>query len=675
MKKLLTLGLILLQVIPALAADIRTDSVYLKGSSSGYTRLKAPAAAGSTTLTMPTSGGIAGQVLKSDGSGNLDWTSSAGGINYITNGDAEGNATTGWAAYADAAGTSPVNGTGGSPTTTWTASGTSPLRGSYSFLLTKDAANRQGEGASYDFTIDAADKYSMQTVSFDYTIASGTYADGDVTIWIYDVTNATLIQPAPTSILNTGVATKYVTEFQTSGSTSYRLILHVSTTSASAYTLKFDNFKCGPTSKTLGSAIIDSESFTPTGSWSNTTYTGKKSRVGDKAHYDIELAINGAVSGVLTVNLPNTIDTTKLNSTANPPLGIWWGKAAGNAIPGGVVRYNSATSVDLIYGSGSAPQVAGQVTNTGPASFTTGDYIKIKLFDVPIVGWSSSTVMSSDADTRVVAGKYTRTGAYSVTSSPTAIAFDTKLEDTHGAYSGSTLTIPVPGVYEFFAHGGAVSNTWSVNSSINLALFINGVQHSGTTRQITTATYSGISTDLFDTATLKAGDTVQIKIAGNSSNSMAGSGLDPDSFSWKKLSGPAQIAASETVSVILSGTTTSCSADTVVTPTTILKDSHGAFSGNTFTVPVSGEYLMTMSTQGNNETWVASGWIESYVKINGVGTVVGGQRISANTSYPYASGSLKRRLLAGQTIQFKVSTSTTTTPTLFEASITRVGNY
>tara|TARA_Y100001951_G_C11258949_1_gene251263 strand:- start:349 stop:963 length:615 start_codon:yes stop_codon:yes gene_type:complete len=45
----------------------------LNGSSSGYTAIDAPAAAGSNTLVLPANNGSANQVLKTDGSGNLAW--------------------------------------------------------------------------------------------------------------------------------------------------------------------------------------------------------------------------------------------------------------------------------------------------------------------------------------------------------------------------------------------------------------------------------------------------------------------------------------------------------------------------------------------------------------------------------------------------------------------------
>ena len=52
----------------------------LNGSSSGYTAIDAPASAGSNTLVLPADNGSANEVLKTDGSGNLDWVAqSAGG--------------------------------------------------------------------------------------------------------------------------------------------------------------------------------------------------------------------------------------------------------------------------------------------------------------------------------------------------------------------------------------------------------------------------------------------------------------------------------------------------------------------------------------------------------------------------------------------------------------------
>lgn len=169
----------------------------------------------------------------------------SGGINYITNSDAEAGIDP-WTTYVDAAGETPVDGTGGSATITLTQSSADPLRGTESFLESKDAANRQGEGVSVDFDIENADLANALSISFNYEVSSN-YEDGDLRVFIYDITNDNLIEPVNIDIKASNVPNKHVSVFQTApDSTSYRLIIHTATTNASAYTFKFDNVSVGP---------------------------------------------------------------------------------------------------------------------------------------------------------------------------------------------------------------------------------------------------------------------------------------------------------------------------------------------------------------------------------------------------------------------------------------------
>jgi hypothetical protein len=247
------------------------------GGGSNYIGFEAPASVTSdVTFQWPDGDGTAGQALKTDGAGTLSWgnaSGGSGGINYISNPDAETD-TTGYATYADAAGTSPVDGTGGSPNSTWTRSTSSPLRDDASFVFTHNSgASRKGEGVSYDFSISAADKAKVLQISFDYIVGSGTFVagtsstDSDVTVWIYDVTNSTLIQPSSYKLLSNSstIASQFNATFQTaSDSTSYRLIFHVGSTSSSAFTLKFDNIKVSPSTYVYGTPITDWQAVTPT---------------------------------------------------------------------------------------------------------------------------------------------------------------------------------------------------------------------------------------------------------------------------------------------------------------------------------------------------------------------------------------------------------------------------
>jgi hypothetical protein len=59
---------------------IASPLLSITGSSSGYVRFQGAAAAGSTTYTLPSTDGTTGQVLQTNGSGTLSWTTPTGGI-------------------------------------------------------------------------------------------------------------------------------------------------------------------------------------------------------------------------------------------------------------------------------------------------------------------------------------------------------------------------------------------------------------------------------------------------------------------------------------------------------------------------------------------------------------------------------------------------------------------
>lgn len=271
-----------------------------------------------TEYQLPGTDGSDGQFLKTNGSGITTWATAEGGgggtgKNYITNPDAETD-TTGYATYADAAAVTPVDGTGGSATTTFTRNTSSPLTGDADFVITKDAANRQGEGVGYNFSIDNADKAKKHLISFDYS-TSANYADDDVKVFIYDVTNTSLIRVSGEDLKAVSGSSTHYAQFQTaSDSTSYRLIIHVSSTNASAYTVNLDTIQVGPIqantnaslngqdvilvrSHTTGTSIpnntqtvipFDSADVDTTNSWDAVNY---KYVVPETGYYDIDAKI------------------------------------------------------------------------------------------------------------------------------------------------------------------------------------------------------------------------------------------------------------------------------------------------------------------------------------------------------------------------------------------------
>lgn len=69
---------------PASELDVK-GTIRLSGSTSGYVGLAPAAAAGSTTYTLPTTDGTSGQVLSTNGSGTLSWTTASGSGATISN--------------------------------------------------------------------------------------------------------------------------------------------------------------------------------------------------------------------------------------------------------------------------------------------------------------------------------------------------------------------------------------------------------------------------------------------------------------------------------------------------------------------------------------------------------------------------------------------------------------
>lgn len=535
-------------------------------------------------------------------------------VNYIKNSSANAN-TTGWATYADAAGATPVDATGGSPTTTWTRTTSSPLRGSGSFLWTKDAANRQGEGASYAFTIDSADQSKPLGISFDYSIASGTFSggssttDSDIEAYIYDVTNAVVIQPAAYKLdcAVAAVQCSFRGSFQAaSNSTSYRLALHTATTSASAFTVKFDNVNVGPIIRTLGVPASDwtSVTITPSAAFGTTSlgsYWVK--RIGDTAYfkgYFKSGTVSAGTNMSLAIPTGYVIDSTKFASTTSAQaVGQFTRIATGSSIDStanasnkGTVFYDGSDTADVWFTYQSSSNT---LTKEPGSGFASSDGATFE-FSIPITGWSSNVQMSNDTDTRVIAALIT--GNISTATAANPIIFPTVGNDTHGAYSASTgkFTAPVSGYYEVQA--SFACNTFTAGAYVYA--YVNGVQNNFMGIAQLANKFVG-STTVY----ASAGQTIDVR---SDTNTTAGSG-NPGFLSFKRVSGPSQVAASESVNVRYYSSVTGLSGSlATINYATKDFDSHGGYASGTYTVPVSGKYHVdcALSVSGtfalNNQT-------------------------------------------------------------------------
>lgn len=59
--------------------NFTAENVRLNGSTSGFVELEAPATAANNTLVLPNGNGTDGQVLTTDGNGNLSWEEAVAG--------------------------------------------------------------------------------------------------------------------------------------------------------------------------------------------------------------------------------------------------------------------------------------------------------------------------------------------------------------------------------------------------------------------------------------------------------------------------------------------------------------------------------------------------------------------------------------------------------------------
>ena len=526
---------------------------------------------------------------------------SGGGLNYISaNSDAETD-TTGYATYKDAAGALPVDGTGGSPTLTFTRSTSSPLRSTANFLITHAASDQQGEGASYAFTIDRADQGKQLSISFDYEVASGTMATGDLGIYIVDVTNSVVIQPSGYQVVNvSGQATHSSCVFQTaSNSTSYRLCFHVATSTATAYTLKVDNVFCGPQVVPVGAAMSDWVSYTPTitGFGTPTNVAAWSRRVGDV------LQVRGKfTSGTSTaVEARFSLGWNGVNGNVTSSSSMSTTEIAGYCAPSVVATTDFLVlrepSVSYFtFGQSNGTNIA-QTKKTASSFLSSGDGIQFEA-SVPITGWSSNVISSDSAATRVVAmsANTTTTAA----SSSTPFAFSVTDQDTHGAYNSSTgvYTVKVPGNYFVSA------STYVGASVVTTLIYINGVAKTQGTNNIS----NDAPAKVFDLFNLNAGDTIDIR-PGGSATGTGGSALNR--FSVHMIQGPAQIQAA----TVVAARYTSASGQSIPLNTSTIIDYATKVTDTTSSVTTGASWKFTAPGPGNYDV-KASIWFAAFANAN-----------------------------------------------------------
>lgn len=323
-----------------------------------------------------------GTALEEVGSAN-----GVSGINYIEN-IAPVTGLDGWNLYGDAASTTPEDGTGGAYNLALTAETVTALRKA-SFKLSKDAANRMGQGLSTDFTIDRADQDKTLTIKFDAE-TSANYQDGDLEVYVYDVTNAQLITLTSGKNLKAG-SNEYVGTFTSNAnSLNYRLIFHVASANTLVWDVLLENVTVGPEREIVYPAITNWEDVSislSAASWtSNHSVIAKRRRIGDTVKYNVQINIEGTVSGTLIVETPEELDFSKrVTFTSYGPFGnaIIYDAGTGSNRQLGTITYGSGGWLIRPNFSGSA------VNGSHPFTFSNSDRIVME-WEFPVLGWDET---------------------------------------------------------------------------------------------------------------------------------------------------------------------------------------------------------------------------------------------------------------------------------------------
>jgi hypothetical protein len=390
------------------------------------------------------------------------------------------------------------------------------------------------------------------------------------------------------------------------------------------------------------------------------------------------ISVTGAPTATaLIVNLPGgyTIDTTKISNVVAERAQLGTATVLDVSATWYVtskVSYNSTTAVAIMGPKPAAsPNEAQAITHVSPMTWASGDQVMFR-FSVPITGWSSGQLLSSDSDTRVVSAHAYLSAAqsgFNPNASGVKINIDsvTPLSgmggDTHGGFDtvNKRYVVKVPGDYWVSARAD-FGGTNVLNDRYILFVAKNGtLVFRGT--ELTPAAANVVALTGSAKISLVAGDYLEVFITGVGNNSVntltINSGPAVTYLSIVKASGPSQIAASESVSARYS-TAAAQSIPNGGLPTTIdfgtkTYDSHGSVSTGAnfkFTAPVSGKYSYAVTaTFAAGGGWAAAEYTELIVRKNGSSYSNGlSMQTSTHTSQVQVQSSGTVQLLAGEYI-------------------------
>lgn len=558
----------------------------------------------------------------------------AGGINFIGNGSAEAS-TTGWDDFDDGAVSVPVDGTPSALTGLATLAVTSaaPLLGAGSFRMVRSAA-AQGEGHSYAFSIDAGFAYKVMEVKFLKDFSDANIADGDISCWIYDVTNSTLIEPVGFEL--TADTQDACLTFQATNSLSYRLIFMVTVTDATAFTADFDNVSVGP-ADSCGS----SDSPVILSSYVNTTAQTFGVGVSTTVLFNEILEDNTG-----SFNTGTGVFTAPESSYYNVECSAWVAPTAGSPTSGVRVLQvykNGSGGTRLSFSRFSATDIAessSQTTFKDGIYLEKGETLEVIFYnntDVSLkLDWGqeftyftvtkSAIGCSAGADAVIGATATLNTAQSLPAGSTQTVAWDVIEHDTTNSFDAVTnndYTVPESGLYWFGYTMRIDSGVGVINFQIWMSINGSGTYGFQSDTNITDSVsnpYSG-----FYSKELVKGDVINVRaLSSGATSSMSAGGGEGNVFTvFKVPSGGSCGQSSEVVAIAESTAAQSVTAagnDFIAG--TVVKDSTGSYNNATgeFTCPRSGTLTIDCAIRTDNTILSTSEVLAVSAIRNGGGT-------------------------------------------------------
>lgn len=364
------------------------------------------------------SNGVEAQVGSGVGGLNLmvlDTAANNWAVTKTTNSNAEVSVGD-WAAYADAAATSPVDMTGGTPNTAIARTTASEINGTGSFEVTiSSGATRQGEGVSCLVNVPTAYRNRNLTLEFPFTL-SGTVTEDDLRLFVYDVTNSVVITPFTGGKLLGSAGTARCSFPVSSNTAQIRVGVHIArSVNTGAVTFIFDDVNLSPVTSALGVAGSDWFSYTPTFTGFGTVSTSSfwYRRIGDSIEISGKWTDGTPTAVEARISLPSSllIDSTKVPAIKG--IGNVYqgqnGAAAGYVLAEPNVSY-------MTFGYQGTSNT-GLTKINGSAGFGVGVENSLQAV-VPISGWSSNVSMAESSTFFI--SNYLANGSR-VTSTPTAL--------------------------------------------------------------------------------------------------------------------------------------------------------------------------------------------------------------------------------------------------------------